>query len=174
VQSLRDLSKRPSKPAAGMPIGCRDNHLQSYTVDELYRATTTLADRIDALFVDYDKRVTGLLLDAKAHRSDSVEQGQNRTRQANYSAQLWERLQLGFYASSEKYDALKCRAELTRRTIAPKSVGGRPVKAYNHPQSCLELHYIAEDLRRLAARLPRPETTIPPSIRRAKSDSLLH
>ena len=174
VQSLRDLSKRPSKPAAGMPIGCRDNHLQSCTVDELYRATTTLADRIDALFVDYDKRVTGLLLDAKAHRSDSVEQGQNRTRQANYSAQLWERLQLGFYASSEKYDALKCRAELTRRAIVPKSVGGRPVKAYNHPQSCLELHYIAEDLRRLAARLPRPETTIPPSIRRAKSDSLLH
>jgi hypothetical protein len=36
----------------------------------------------------------------------------------------------------------------------------------------LEFHYIAEDLRRLAARLTRPETPIPPSIRRAKGNSL--
>jgi hypothetical protein len=172
VQSFRDSSQSPSKPAAGTPIGCKDNDLRSCTVDELYRRTTTLADRIDALFMDYDKRVTGLLVDAKAHRSDSLEQQQNRTRQANYSAQLWERLQLGTYASSEKYDALKYRAELMQRAILPRSGGRRLVKAYNNPQSCLELHYIAEDLRRLRERLSGPETAIPPSIRRAKGNSL--
>jgi hypothetical protein len=172
VQSFRDSSQSLSKPAAGTAIGCRDNHLRSCTADELYRRTTTLADRIDALFLDYDKRVTGLLMDAKARRSDSAEQQQNRTRQANYSAQVWERLQLGTYASSEKYDALKYRAELIERAILPRSGGRGLVKAYNNPQSCLELHYIAEDLRRLAERLPRPKTAIPPSIRRAKGNSL--
>jgi hypothetical protein len=172
AQPMHDLSKSPSKPAAGTPISCRDDHLGNCPVGELYQETLTLADGIDALFIDYHKRVTHLLLDAKAHGSDSANQQQNRLRQANFSAQLWERLQLGSYASREKYDALKYRAELTRRAILPRYEGRRRVNAYENPQSCLELHYIAEDLRRLAAKLPKPKITGPPSTRRAKSNSL--
>jgi hypothetical protein len=172
AQPMHDLSKSPSKPAAGTPISCRDDHLGNCPVGELYQKTVTLADGIDALFIDYHKRVTHLLLDAKAHASDSAQQQQSRLRQANYSVQLWERLQLGSYASREKYDALKYRAELVRRAILPGYEVRRWVNAYENPQSCLELHYIAEDLRRLAAKLPKPKIIGPPSTRRAKSNSL--
>jgi hypothetical protein len=172
AQPMLDLSKSPSKPAAGTPISCGGDHLRNCPVGELYQETMTLADGIDALFIDYHKRVAHLFLDAKAHGSDSAQQQQNRLRQANYSAQLWERLQLGSYASREKYDALKYRAELVRRAILPRYEGRRRVDAYENPQSCLELHYIAEDLRRLAAKLPKPKITGPPSARRAKRNSL--
>jgi hypothetical protein len=173
-QSVRDLSKRRSKPAAGKPIGCEGNHPENCSAVDLYRRVMTLADEIDALFIDYDKRVTQLLLDATAHGSDSAQQGQNRSKQANYSAQLWERLRLGSYSSREKYDALKYRAELMRRAMVPKAGGEHLLYTYENPQSCLGLHYIAEDLRRLAAKLPRPKITIPPSNRRAKGNSLSH
>jgi hypothetical protein len=174
AQPRREPAKRPSKPAAGKPIDCGGNHLENCSGVDLYRKTMKLANGIDALFIDYDKRVTRLLLDAKAQRNESVEQKENRSRQANHSAQLWERLQLGSFASGEKDDALKYRAEIRRRVSVPKS-GGRPLVAtYENPQSCLELHYIAEDLRRLAATLPRGEIGSPASIRRAATYSLSH
>lgn len=172
AQPTREPAMRPSKPAAGKPIACEGNHLESCSAADLYRRTMTLADGIDALFIDYYKRVTRVLLDTKAHRNESVEQKQNRSRQANHSAQLWERSQLGSFASSEKDDALKYRAELMRRANAPKSGGRQLATVYENPQSCLDLHYIAEDLRRLAAKLPRPEIAIQPSIRHAKSNSV--
>jgi hypothetical protein len=158
AQPIRDSSPALSKPAAGKPIGCGNDHLENCAAGELYRRTMTLADGIDALFTDYDKRMTQLLRDATATGSSSLHQKQNRARQANYSAQVWERLQLASYASHERYAALKYRAELMRRTMVSRSARKMAVP-YEHPQSCLEVHYIAQDLRRLAAKLPRPALT---------------
>jgi hypothetical protein len=154
------------KPAAGKPIGCGADHLGSCSGNELYRKTITLAEHIDALFIGYDKRVTRLLRDATAQVRDTTLQKQNRVRQANQSAQLWEHLQLASYASHEGYDVLKYRAELRRRTIVPRS-DRRMANAYQNPQSCLELHYVAEDLRKLAANLRR--TTLGASAAPAKA-----
>ncbi|MGC2196181.1 MAG: hypothetical protein WA628_16030 [Terriglobales bacterium] len=162
---VRDSSARLSKPAAGKPIGCRNDYLRNCSVNELYGRTITLANEIDGLFTDYDKRVTRLLREASVNVRDTAQHKQNRSRQANYSAQLWEHLQLGSYASHQRYDALKYRAELLRRG----SVTGpdrQMLGAYQSPRSCLELHYIAEDLRRLAAGLRRAGTTSRTSPRR--------
>lgn len=157
-QPVHNSSLGLSKPAAGKPIGCGIDHLENCPAGELYRRTMTLADGIDALFTDYDKRMTQLLREATAAGSASSIQKRNRSRQANYSAQVWERLQLASYASQERYAALKYRAELMRRTIASRSAR-QLAGTYQNPQSCLELHYIAQDLRRLAAKLPRPALT---------------
>jgi hypothetical protein len=114
----------------------------------------SMADGIDARFIAYDKRMNQLLRAATTHTQKGARIKPDRLRQANYSARLWERLQLRAYKNQEKRDALKFRAELTRRVAAPKSEKNL-LGAYDNPQSCLELHYIADDLRRLAARLPR-------------------
>jgi hypothetical protein len=156
-QSASDSSKRPAKPAAGKPFGCGKDHLKDCTVDELYSRTMLLADAIDALFTDYDRRAARLRLDAKVHENDSAKQKQERLRRGNYSAQLWENLQLRFYAGNEKNDAIKYRTELLRRAVEPASENRRLTSAYKNPRLCLELHYVAEDLRRLAVRLPRTE-----------------
>jgi hypothetical protein len=113
----------------------------------------SLADGIDARFIAYDKRMNQLLHAATAH-SQGAKSRPDRLRQANYSVQLWEHLQLKAYTSHEKRDAVKFRAELTRRVAGPKSEK-KLLRAYDTPQSCLELHYIADDLRKLAAKLPR-------------------
>ena len=172
VQLVRGSSPGLRKPAAGKPIGCGADHLGSCSGNELYRKTVTLAEHIDALFSGYDKRVTRLLRDTTAQVRDTTMQKQNRVRQANQSAQLWEHLQLASYASHERYDALQYRAELTRRTIVPRSDSvprsdRRMADAYQNPKSCLELHYVAEDLRKLAANLRR--TTLRASAVRAKA-----
>src|SRR4029434_3488968 len=52
AQPMHDLSKSPSKPAAGTPISCGGDHLWNCPVSELYQKTMTLADGIDALFID--------------------------------------------------------------------------------------------------------------------------
>jgi hypothetical protein len=150
-------SKRPAKPAAGKPFGCREDHLGNCPVDELYRRTMTLADTIDALFIDYDRRVTRLRLDAKARENDSAKRKQERLRQANFSAQLWEDLRLRSYLGNQKIDALRYRTELLRRAAESGLENRRLLNAYRNPRLCLELHYVAEDLRRLAAKLPRAE-----------------
>jgi len=131
-----------------------------------------LADTIDALFIDYDKQVVHLLMDARAHENDSAKKKQERTRQGNYSAQLWEHLRLGAYVSNKKKDALKYRTELLRRAVKPGSDNRSLLKSYKNPRLCLELHYIAEDLRRLAVRLPRPEYPAPQSTFRVNGNSL--
>jgi hypothetical protein len=155
AQPVPDSSTGLSKPAAGKPIGCGIDHLENCPAGELYRRTMTLADAIDGLFSDYDKRMTQLLRDATAAGSSSLHQKQSRSRQANYSAQVWERAQLASYAGHDRYAALKYRAELMRRTFVSRS-GRKMAGAYQNPQSCLELHYIAQDLRRLAAKLTIP------------------
>jgi hypothetical protein len=149
---VHDSSPRLSKPAAGTPVGCTTDHISNCRTDELYRKTMSLADAIDSRFIAYDKRMNQLLRAATAHTQKGAKPGPDRLRQANYSAQLWERLQLKAYTSHEKRDALKFRAELTRRVVASKSEKNQ-LHAYDNPQSCLELHYIADDLRKLAAKL---------------------
>lgn len=163
-QPFHDSSPRLSKPAAGTPVGCTTDHISNCRTDELYRKSMSLADAIDSRFIAYDKRMNQLLRAATAHTQRGAKPGPDRLRQANYSAQLWERLQLRAYTSHEKRDALKFRAELTRRVVASKS-GKNLLRAYDNPQSCLELHYIADDLRRLAAKLP----TSPPNALRAST-----
>lgn len=163
-QPVHDSSPRLSKPAAGTPVGCTIDHISNCRTDELYRKSMSLADAIDSRFIAYDKRMNQLLRAATAHTERGAKPGPNRLRQANYSAQLWERLQLRAYTSHEKRDALKFRAELTRRVVASKSEK-KLLRAYDNPQSCLELHYIADDLRRLAAKLP----TSPPNALRAST-----
>lgn len=152
-QPVHDSSPRLSKPAAGTPVGCTTDHISNCRTDELYRKSMSLADAIDSRFIAYDKRMNQLLRAATAHTQKGAKPGPDRLRQANYSAQLWERLQLKAYTSHEKRDALKFRAELTRRVVASKSEKNL-LRPYDNPQSCLELHYIADDLRKLAAKLP--------------------
>ena len=152
-QPFHDSSPRLSKPAAGTPVGCTTDHISNCRTDELYRKSMSLAGAIDSRFIAYDKRMNQLLRAATAHTQKGAKPGPDRLRQANYSAQLWERLQLKAYTSHEKRDALKFRAELTRRVVASKSEKNL-LRAYDNPQSCLELHYIADDLRKLAAKLP--------------------
>ena len=151
-QPVHDSSPRLSKPAAGTPVGCTTDHISNCRTDELYRKSMSLADAIDSRFIAYDKRMNQLLRAATAHTQKGTKNKPDRLRQANYSAQLWERLQLKAYTSHEKRDALKFRAELTRRVVASKSEKNL-LRAYDNPQSCLELHYIADDLRKLAAKV---------------------
>jgi hypothetical protein len=152
-EAVQDSSPRLSKPAAGTPVGCTSDHISNCRTDELYRKSMSLADAIDSRFIAYDKRMNQLLRAATAHTQKGGKPGPDRLRQANYSAQLWERLQLKAYTSHEKRDALRFRAELTRRVVGSKSEKNM-LRAYDNPQSCLELHYIADDLRKLAAKLP--------------------
>jgi hypothetical protein len=153
-QIVHDPSPKLSKPAAGTPVGCTSDHLSNCRTDELYRKSMSLADGIDARFIAYDKRMNQLLRAATAHPQKEAKPRPDRLRQANYSAQLWEHLQLRAYTSHEKRDALKFRTELTRRVVLSKS-DKNLLRSYDNPQSCLELHYIADDLRKLAAKLPR-------------------
>lgn len=164
-------ANRIAKPPAGTPIGCREDHLGNCSVGELYRRTMILADTIDALFIDYDKQVMHLLKDARVHQGDSGQKQQERFRQGNHSAQLWERLRLSLYMSNYQKDALKYRAELLRRAVKPGLDNGGFLNTYKNPQLCLELHYVAEDLRRLAAQLPEPDIPNQPSTLRVKSNS---
>ena len=150
-----DASSKLHKPAAGTPVGCTSDHLSTCRADELYRKSMSLADGIDARFLAYDKRMSQLLREATAHPQNGARTKPDRLRQANYSAQLWERLQLKAYSTHEKHDALKLLAELTRRGAAIPKSQRNLLRSYENPQSCLELHYVADDLRRLAARLPR-------------------
>jgi hypothetical protein len=167
-----DSAKRIAKPPAGTPIGCREDHLENCSVGELYRRTMILADTIDALFIDYDKQVMRLLKDARAHQGDSGQKQQERSRQGNHSAQLWERLRLSLYMSNNEKDALKYRTELLRRTVKPGLDNRGFLGTYKNPQLCLELHYVAEDLRRLAAQLAEPVIPNQQSTLRLKSNSL--
>jgi hypothetical protein len=120
-----------------------------------------LANTIDAVFIDYDRRVIRLRMDARAHESDSAKQKQERLWRGNYSARLWEDLRLRAYLSNQKNDALRYRAELLRRSRPRRSENSKLLGAYKNPRLCLELHFVAEDLRRLAAKLPRSELPIP-------------
>ena len=131
-----------------------------------------LADTIDALFIDYDKQVMHLLNEARAHEGDSGQKQQERSRQGNHSAQLWERQRLGQYLRNHKKDALKYRTELLRRAVRPGLDNRRFLSTYKNPQLCLELHYVAEDLRRLAAQLPERDIPNQQSTLRVKSNSL--
>lgn len=168
-----ESAKRIAKPPAGTPIGCREDHLENCSVDELYRRTMILAETIDALFIDYDKQVMHLLKDARAHKGDSDQRQQERSRQGNHSAQLWERQRLGLYLRNHKKDALKYRTELLRRAVKPGLDNRGLLRTYKNPQLCLELHYVAEDLRRLAAQLPGPGFPNAQSALRVSSNSLL-
>ena len=168
MQMVHNPLPRLSKPSAGKPIPCGAEHLGNCSVSELNRQTLILADHIDALYIGYDKRITGLLRQATAHAADTREQKQSRSRQANRSGQLLEHLQLVSYANHERYAALKYRAELIRRE-AVASAGRRVLSAYQNPQSCLELHYVAADLRKHAANLRRARITIRASGRRPLS-----
>jgi hypothetical protein len=163
AQSASDSSTRP-KPSAGRPFGCREDHLGNCSVAELYKRTMILANTIDSVFIDYNKRLTQLRLDAKAHESDSAKQKQERLRQGNYSAQLWENLRLRSYLSNQKNDALKYRGELLRRA-GGRSKNSKLLAVYENPRLCLDMHFVAEDLRRLAAKLQRSEipTAVLPS-----------
>ena len=160
-QSASDSSKRP-KPAAGKPFGCRQDHLGNCSVAEVYNKTMILANTIDAAFIDYNRRVTQLRMDVKAHENDSAKQKQERLKQGNYSAQLWEDLRLRSYLSNQKNDALRYRTELLRRCGGRRSQNSKLLGAYKNPRLCLEMHFVAEDLRRLAAKLQRSE--IPPPV----------
>lgn len=161
---VHDSSPKLSKPAAGTPLGCTSDHLSNCLPGELYRTSMSLADGIDARFIAYDKRMNQLLRDATAHAARTKP---DRLRQANYSAQVWERLQLKSYSSHEKHDALKLRAELVRRVATVPKSEKDLLRTYENPQSCLELHYIADDLRRLGARLPKsPPYALRASVRR--------
>jgi hypothetical protein len=131
-----------------------------------------LADTIDGVFIDYDRRVTRLRMDANAHENDSAKQKQERLRRGNYAAQLWENLRLRSYTSNDKNDALRYRTELLRRAVGPGLENRGLLNAYKNPRLCLELHYVAEDLRRLAAKLPRPEIPTSESTFQVKSNSL--
>ena len=117
-----------------------------------------LASAIDGLYLQHDRRTKQLLRRAIAQGAMARTAKTIRLRQANYSAHISERVQLRSYLNHERRLAVRYRAELMRRAIAPA-----PEKAtsdlYSHPQSCLDLHYVAEDLRGLAGRLPRGKTT---------------
>ncbi len=149
-------SPKLRKPSAGKPVECMAANLSTCTAAELYRKTMALANAIDARFLAYDKRMSLLLRDAKGNANHSAREKQNRLRQANLSAQLWEHSQLASYATREKTDALKFRAELMRRA-ARRATEKKLANFYKDPRSCLQLHYIAEDLRRLAGKLPRTQ-----------------
>jgi hypothetical protein len=168
MQMVHSPLPRLSKPFAGKPIPCGADHLGNCSVTELYRQTLVLADHIDALYIGYDKRITGLLRQATTHAADTRQQKQSHARQANRSAQLLEHLQLASYANHERYEAVKYQAELIRREAAT-SAGQRAPSAYQNPQSCLELHYVAADLRKLAANLRRARITTRASGRRPVS-----
>jgi len=155
AQPVRHPQAAVRKPPAGRPIECGSEHLRSCQVNELYKKTILLASAIDSLFVAYDHRMTKLLEEARKRRPDSAGQKQNRLRRANLSAQAWERVQLASYISHEKVDALRFRAELMRRENRA-GPGKERVNVYERPQSCLDLHYVAGDLRRLAAELRKP------------------
>ena len=144
---------------------CSGEHLKNCPVGELYRRTMALAAGIDSLFVAYDKRMAQLTRDASRHIHDSARQRQGRLRQANVSAQVWEHVQLASYATHEKNEALRYRAELSRRLNGSGGDQKRLV-AYEHPQSCLDLHYIAKDLRRLAGGLPGAQVVNRASVNR--------
>lgn len=152
---VHDSSPKLSKPAAGTPLGCTTDHLSNCPPDDLYRRSMSLADGIDARFIAYDKRMNQLLRDATTRTRNGATTRPDRLRQANYSAQLWERLQLKAYSSHEKHDALRLRAELVRTVATVPKSERNLLHTYESPQSCLELHYIADDLRRLAAKLPK-------------------
>jgi hypothetical protein len=149
-----ELSNKP-KPAAGKPFGCREDHLESCSVAELYDRTVILANTIDAAFIDYDRRVARLRIEAKAHQNDSAKQKEERLRNGNRYAQLRENLWLRSYVANQKIDALKYRRELLRRGAEPRLENKTLLHAYKNPRLCLDLHYVAENLRRLAAKLPR-------------------
>ena len=166
-----DSAKKIAKPPAGTPIGCREDHLENCSAGELYRRTMILAGTIDALFIDYDEQVMHLLKDARAHQGDSGQKQQECSRQGNHSAQLWERLRLSLYMSNNEKDALKYRTELLRRTVKPGVDNRGFLSTYKNPQWCLELHYVAEDLRRLAAQLAKPDIPNQQSTIRVKSNS---
>jgi hypothetical protein len=153
-QPAHDTSSNLSKPAAGTPVGCTSDHLSNCRADELYSKSVSLADGIDARFIAYDKRMNQLLRDATAHTQKGASPRPDRLRQANYSAQLWEHLQLRAYTIHERREALRFRAELMRRIASAKSERNL-LRTYENPHSCLDLHYIADNLRRLAARVPR-------------------
>jgi hypothetical protein len=159
-QLVSDSPKRP-KPAAGKPFGCGEDRLGRCSVAELYDRTMILANTIDAGFIDYNRRVTQLRRDVKAHENDSVKRKQERLRQGNYSAQLWENLRLRSYLSNQRNVALRYRTELLRRSGRGQSENSKLLGAYNNPRLCLEMHFVAEDLRRLAAKLPRSEIPNP-------------
>jgi hypothetical protein len=165
MQMVHNPLPRLSKPSAGKPIPCGADHLGNCSVTELYRQTLILADHIDALYIGYDKRITGLLRQATAHAADTRQQKQSHSREVNRSAQLLEHLQLVSYANHERSEALKYRAELMRRE-AVASAGRKVLSAYQNPQSCLELHYVAADLRKHAANLRRVRITTSASGRR--------
>ncbi len=162
AHSGAELSDKP-KPAAGKPFACREDHLESCSVAELYNRTVILANTIDAAFIDYDRQVARLRIEAKAHENDSAKQKEERLRNGNRYAQLRESLWLRSYVANQKIDALKYRRELLRRAAEPRLENKRLLHAYKNPRLCLDLHYVAEDLRRLAAKLPRihPSQNIP-------------
>ncbi len=156
--AISNSLKKP-KPAAGKPFGCRDDHLGKCSLAELRGRVMNLANSIDAPFVDYDRRIRQFRRAAQAHRNDSAKQ--KLLRQGNYSAQLWEKVQLRAYVRNQKNDAIKYRAELMRRMGRRSENSKLLEEAYKNPRLCLELHYVAEDLRRLAAKLPKSERASP-------------
>ena len=158
AHSVAELSDKP-KPAAGKPFGCREDHLESCSVAELYNRTVILANTIDAAFIDYDRQVARLRMDAKAHQNDAAKQKEERLRNSNRYAQLRENLWLRSYVANQKIDALKYRRELLRRAAEPRLENKTLLHAYKNPRLCLDLHYVAEDLRRLAAKLPRLQSS---------------
>jgi hypothetical protein len=162
AHSVAELSDKP-KPAAGKPFVCREDHLERCSVAELYNRTVVIANTIDAAFIDYDRQVARLRMDARAHESDSAKQKEERLRNINRYTQLRENLWLRSYVANQKMDALKYRRELLRRAVELRLENKRLLHAYKNPRLCLDLHYVAEDLRRLAAKLPRlhPSQTLP-------------
>jgi hypothetical protein len=149
-------SPKIRKPSAGKPVECMAATLSTCPGAELYRKTMELANAINAHFIAYDKHMALLLRDAKGSVNESARQKQERLRRANLSAQLWERSQLASYSAHEKSEALKYRRELMRRATG-REREKKLANTYEAPTSCLQLHYIAEDLRRLAAKLPRSQ-----------------
>jgi hypothetical protein len=150
-------SSSQRKPSAGQPVECR-NDLQNCSSRELQQKTMALASAIDGLYLQHDRRTKQLLRRAVGQGGMARNSRSSRLRQANYSAHISERVQLQSYLNHERRLAVKYRAELMRRANAPASE--KPTSdLYSHPKSCLDLHYIAEDLRRLGSRLPRKKPT---------------
>jgi hypothetical protein len=154
VVKVQPKSIRPgiarTKPAAGKPFSCRADALASCTANELRHKTLAVAAGIDELYLGQNRRTRQLLREANARGDDRRMPA--RLREANYSLHLWEQLRLTSYQKHERRDATLYRTELLRRLAAADESRNR--RMYDHPQSCLHLHLIAEDLRRLAARLP--------------------